>query len=108
MTCRLGPRLCQTAPISTTCLPSRNPAPIPFPIPFPGSFQGPDQMDASPTPAPSICRYDKAQASACIHYSSASPGDGLFHDRTTSAEHFYGRQPGESRGWPAPGSRAAS
>ncbi|XP_059551109.1 testis-expressed protein 45 [Myotis daubentonii] len=38
-------------------------------------------------------RYDKAQASACIHYSSASPGDGLFHDRTTSAEHFYARQP---------------
>ncbi|CAK6445156.1 unnamed protein product [Pipistrellus nathusii] len=36
-------------------------------------------------------RHDRAQAAACIH--PGSIGDGRFHSRTTSAEHFYGRQP---------------
>nr|XP_012646188.1 uncharacterized protein C19orf45 homolog isoform X2 [Microcebus murinus] len=39
-------------------------------------------------------RYDKAQAAAHIHYVNIRPGDGLFHDRTTAAEHFYPREPG--------------
>ncbi|XP_070942644.1 stabilizer of axonemal microtubules 5 isoform X1 [Macaca nemestrina] len=38
-------------------------------------------------------RYDKAQAAAHIHYVNIRPGDGLFHDRTTKAEHFYAREP---------------
>ncbi|XP_042834008.1 testis-expressed protein 45 isoform X3 [Panthera tigris] len=38
-------------------------------------------------------RYDKAQASAHIHYVNIRPGDGLFRDRTTEAEHFYPREP---------------
>ncbi|XP_070478897.1 stabilizer of axonemal microtubules 5 isoform X2 [Equus przewalskii] len=38
-------------------------------------------------------RYDKAQASAHIHYVNIRPGDGLFHDRTTQAEHYYAREP---------------
>ncbi|KAK2509829.1 hypothetical protein MC885_017498 [Smutsia gigantea] len=38
-------------------------------------------------------RYDKAQASAHIHYVNIPPGDGLFHGRTTKAEHFYAREP---------------
>nr|XP_023500391.1 testis-expressed protein 45 isoform X3 [Equus caballus] len=37
--------------------------------------------------------YDKAQASAHIHYVNIRPGDGLFHDRTTQAEHYYAREP---------------
>lgn len=41
-------------------------------------------------------RYDKAQASADIHCVNICPGDGLFHDKTTKAEHFYAREPGES------------
>ncbi|XP_008049053.1 uncharacterized protein C19orf45 homolog [Carlito syrichta] len=38
-------------------------------------------------------RYDKAQAAAHIYYVHVRPGDGLFHDRTTKAEHFYAREP---------------
>ncbi|XP_016072910.1 PREDICTED: uncharacterized protein C19orf45 homolog [Miniopterus natalensis] len=38
-------------------------------------------------------RYDKAQASAEIHSVNIGPGDGLFHGRTTKAEHFYAREP---------------
>ncbi|XP_017735480.1 PREDICTED: uncharacterized protein C19orf45 homolog isoform X4 [Rhinopithecus bieti] len=38
-------------------------------------------------------RYDKAQAAAHIHYVNIRPGDGLFHHRTTKAEHFYAREP---------------
>ncbi|XP_036735250.2 testis-expressed protein 45 [Manis pentadactyla] len=38
-------------------------------------------------------RYDKAQASAHIHYVNIPPEDGLFRDRTTKAEHFYAREP---------------
>ncbi|XP_011381251.1 testis-expressed protein 45 [Pteropus vampyrus] len=38
-------------------------------------------------------RYDKAQASADIHCVNICPGDGLFHDKTTKAEHFYAREP---------------
>ncbi|EPY86281.1 hypothetical protein CB1_000320012 [Camelus ferus] len=38
-------------------------------------------------------RYDKAQASAHIHYVNIRPGDGLFHDRTTKGEHFYAQEP---------------
>uniref|UniRef100_A0A452RXP9 Testis expressed 45 n=1 Tax=Ursus americanus TaxID=9643 RepID=A0A452RXP9_URSAM len=38
-------------------------------------------------------RYDKAQAAAHIHYVNIRPGDGLFHDRTTKADHFYAREP---------------
>ncbi|XP_036137603.1 testis-expressed protein 45 [Molossus molossus] len=38
-------------------------------------------------------RYDKTQASAYIHYVNIGPGDGLFHDRTTKAEHFYAWEP---------------
>ncbi|XP_011922707.1 PREDICTED: uncharacterized protein C19orf45 homolog [Cercocebus atys] len=38
-------------------------------------------------------RYDKAQAAAHIHYVNIRPGDGLFHGRTTKAEHFYAREP---------------
>ncbi|XP_032165729.1 testis-expressed protein 45 isoform X2 [Mustela erminea] len=41
-------------------------------------------------------RYDKAQAAAHIHYVNIRPGDGLFHDRTTKAEHFYAREPDSS------------
>lgn len=60
-------------------------------FPFPGNCKGPDQMDPH-----LICRYDKAQASANIHCVNICPGDGLFHGRTTKAEHFYAREPGES------------
>ncbi|XP_011837451.1 PREDICTED: uncharacterized protein C19orf45 homolog [Mandrillus leucophaeus] len=42
---------------------------------------------------PSLQPYDKAQAAAHIHYVNIRPGDGLFHDRTTKAEHFYAREP---------------
>ncbi|KAM5230143.1 stabilizer of axonemal microtubules 5 [Hipposideros larvatus] len=38
-------------------------------------------------------RYDKAQASTYIHYVNIRPGDGLFHDRTTKAEHFCAQEP---------------
>ncbi|CAK7294144.1 Testis-expressed protein 45 [Vulpes lagopus] len=38
-------------------------------------------------------RYDKAQATAHIHHVNIRPGDGLFRDRTTKAEHFYAREP---------------
>ncbi|XP_058393956.1 testis-expressed protein 45 [Diceros bicornis minor] len=38
-------------------------------------------------------RYDKARALAHIHYVNIRPGDGLFRDRTTKAEHFYAREP---------------
>ncbi|XP_030663661.1 testis-expressed protein 45 [Nomascus leucogenys] len=38
-------------------------------------------------------RYDNAQAAAHIHYVNIRPGDGLFRDRTTKAEHFYAREP---------------
>nr|XP_019613157.1 PREDICTED: uncharacterized protein C19orf45 homolog [Rhinolophus sinicus] len=38
-------------------------------------------------------RYDKAQASTCIHCVNIRPGDGLFHDRTTKAEHFCAQEP---------------
>ncbi|XP_066199775.1 stabilizer of axonemal microtubules 5 [Saccopteryx leptura] len=38
-------------------------------------------------------RYDKAQASASIHYVNIGPGDSLFCDRTSNAEHFYAREP---------------
>ncbi|XP_008578835.1 PREDICTED: uncharacterized protein C19orf45 homolog [Galeopterus variegatus] len=38
-------------------------------------------------------RYDKAQAATNIHHVNIRPGDGLFHDRTTKAEHFYAREP---------------
>ncbi|XP_076977588.1 stabilizer of axonemal microtubules 5 [Tamandua tetradactyla] len=38
-------------------------------------------------------RYDKAQATAHIHNVNIRPGDGLFHDRTTHAQHFYPREP---------------
>ncbi|XP_003803455.1 testis-expressed protein 45 [Otolemur garnettii] len=38
-------------------------------------------------------RYEKAQAAAHIHYVNISPGDGLFHDRTTKSEHFYPQEP---------------
>ncbi|XP_045758204.2 stabilizer of axonemal microtubules 5 [Mirounga angustirostris] len=38
-------------------------------------------------------RYDKAQAAAHIHYVNIRPGDGLFHDRTTKADHFYAPEP---------------
>uniref|UniRef100_A0A2K5XZ18 Stabilizer of axonemal microtubules 5 n=1 Tax=Mandrillus leucophaeus TaxID=9568 RepID=A0A2K5XZ18_MANLE len=62
----------------------------------------------APTPAPNVnhtepqkpwnhlerqFQYDKAQAAAHIHYVNIRPGDGLFHDRTTKAEHFYAREP---------------
>lgn len=60
-------------------------------FPFPENCKGPDQMDPH-----LICRYDKAQASADIHCVNIYPGDGLFHDRTTKAEHFYAREPGEN------------
>uniref|UniRef100_A0A8C3YHM3 Stabilizer of axonemal microtubules 5 n=1 Tax=Catagonus wagneri TaxID=51154 RepID=A0A8C3YHM3_9CETA len=68
-------------------------------------------------------RYDKAQASAHIHYVNIRPGDGLFHDRTTKGEHFYAREPGplvlqhdqtpeshilEGNGRPGPGSLTTS
>ncbi|XP_070942650.1 stabilizer of axonemal microtubules 5 isoform X3 [Macaca nemestrina] len=48
-----------------------------------------------PGPARPTCLdvYDKAQAAAHIHYVNIRPGDGLFHDRTTKAEHFYAREP---------------
>lgn len=62
-----------------------------FPSPISWALQGP-RSDKSPL----ICRYDKAQAAAHIHYVNIRPGDGLFHDRTTKAEHFYAREPGES------------
>lgn len=51
--------------------------------------------------SPLICRYDKAQAAAHIHYVNIRPGDGLFHDRTTKADHFYAREPGKSTASPA-------
>ncbi|XP_012496836.1 PREDICTED: uncharacterized protein C19orf45 homolog [Propithecus coquereli] len=38
-------------------------------------------------------RYDKAQAAAHIHCVNIRPGDGLFHDRTTAAEHIYPPEP---------------
>eukprot|EP00071_Canis_lupus_P029251 XP_022262808.1 testis-expressed protein 45 [Canis lupus familiaris] len=38
-------------------------------------------------------RYDKAQATAHIYHVNICPGDGLFRDRTTKAEHFYAREP---------------
>ncbi|XP_037680371.1 testis-expressed protein 45 isoform X2 [Choloepus didactylus] len=38
-------------------------------------------------------RYDKAQAAAHIHKVNIRPGDGLFRDRTTHAEHFYPQEP---------------
>ncbi|XP_052610599.1 testis-expressed protein 45 [Peromyscus californicus insignis] len=38
-------------------------------------------------------RYDKAQTAAHIHQVSISPGDSLFHDRTTMNDHFYAREP---------------
>ncbi|KAM5237998.1 stabilizer of axonemal microtubules 5 [Ctenodactylus gundi] len=38
-------------------------------------------------------RYDKAQAEADIHRVSICPGDGLFHSRTTMADHFCPREP---------------
>ncbi|XP_021091763.1 testis-expressed protein 45 isoform X2 [Mesocricetus auratus] len=38
-------------------------------------------------------RYDKAQTAARIHKVSISPGDSLFHDRTTMNKHFYPREP---------------
>uniref|UniRef100_A0A673VR25 Testis expressed 45 n=1 Tax=Suricata suricatta TaxID=37032 RepID=A0A673VR25_SURSU len=38
-------------------------------------------------------RYDKARASAHIHQVNIHPGDGLFHDKTTKAEHFSPQEP---------------
>ncbi|KAL1772956.1 hypothetical protein HispidOSU_011756 [Sigmodon hispidus] len=38
-------------------------------------------------------RYDKAQTAAHIHQVSISPGDSLFHVRTTANDHFYPREP---------------
>ncbi|XP_053441838.1 testis-expressed protein 45 [Nycticebus coucang] len=38
-------------------------------------------------------RYEKAQAVAHIHCLNISPGDGLFHARTTKGEHFYPQEP---------------
>ncbi|XP_006170291.1 testis-expressed protein 45 [Tupaia chinensis] len=38
-------------------------------------------------------RYDQAQAAAHLHHVSIRPGDGLFHNRTTSSDHFYPREP---------------
>uniref|UniRef100_A0A8D2E0T7 Uncharacterized protein n=1 Tax=Sciurus vulgaris TaxID=55149 RepID=A0A8D2E0T7_SCIVU len=39
------------------------------------------------------CRYDKAQAVAHIHCVNIRPGDGLFHGRTTTSDHFCPREP---------------
>ncbi|XP_051018908.1 testis-expressed protein 45 [Acomys russatus] len=38
-------------------------------------------------------RYDKFQTAAHIHKVSISPGDRLFHDRTTMNDHFYPVEP---------------
>ncbi|XP_004477213.2 stabilizer of axonemal microtubules 5 [Dasypus novemcinctus] len=38
-------------------------------------------------------RYDKVQAAVHIHKVNIRPGDGLFHDRTTQAEHFFAQEP---------------
>ncbi|MBZ3881559.1 hypothetical protein SUZIE_163545 [Sciurus carolinensis] len=38
-------------------------------------------------------RYDKAQAAAHVHCVNIRPGDGLFHGRTTTSDHFCPWQP---------------
>ncbi|KAL4674399.1 hypothetical protein H8959_018333 [Pygathrix nigripes] len=49
------------------------------------------QFQALPGPPALMCK--TAQAAAHIHYVNIRPGDGLFHHRTTKAEHFYAREP---------------
>ncbi|XP_074193870.1 stabilizer of axonemal microtubules 5 isoform X2 [Rhinolophus sinicus] len=52
-----------------------------------------EQKQAYRTQGLPLDRYDKAQASTCIHWVNIRPGDGLFHDRTTKAEHFCAQEP---------------
>lgn len=112
ITCRLGPLYARSPTINTTCLPTRNPAPIPFLISFPGNFQGPDQMDAFPSPPPTppplragITRLRPQPAStmrALVLETAFS---------TTGPPVLSTSMPGSqvrAESWPAPGSRAAS